>query len=131
MPSQDDPPARAVQVWRDFDDRLAELTELARGVYDDGTPVPSSLQTEAAMLLPGVMTHVRASLPRLTEAMIHAAYAESPEMGEIRAAARACLISVGALTADELNSVREDVACRRAMQRLIAAVWNDPTGPAG
>lgn len=50
MPSHDDPPARAVHAWRDFDDRLAELTELARGVYDDGTPVPSSLQTEAAML---------------------------------------------------------------------------------
>ena len=63
--------------------------------------------------------------------MIHAAYVESPEMRDVRAAARACLITAGALTADELNSVSEDVARRRAMQRLIAAVGNDPTGPAG
>jgi hypothetical protein len=121
--------SEAEQVFRNLEDNLEMLRELASGVYEDGTPVEREMRAVAAELLSEHAALQRSLLPISTQFIIRWAYSDTAP--EVRAVARDCLISLGALTAKELGVLTEDAAQVTALQRLKDAGWTDPTAIAG
>jgi hypothetical protein len=129
MADPEDPGAQALRAFQSLSDFRERLEELASGVYADGRKVDPRLKRKAAVMLAEHATFMQRYRPGMTELMVRWAYANP--VGEVRAAARAALLSMGALTAGELTTLTQEAARRLALQRLTDTGWTDPTGLVG